>query len=131
MQEGAHILTLASAAAYLPQPGFAVYAATKAYVLHFSRALREELKPRKISVTAVCPGPVKTEFFTRAESGGNKMAVGKERFMTDSPAVVRLAVKAAKKNRAAVTPTASMKLARLGAKLLPHSLLIPLVFKRK
>ena len=51
----------------LPQPGFSVYAATKSFVLSFSKALRAELKERQIYVTAVCPGPVKTEFF---RSGG-------------------------------------------------------------
>lgn len=49
------IINVASAAAFSPQPGFNVYAATKAYVLSFSRALNAELKSRKITVTAVCP----------------------------------------------------------------------------
>lgn len=124
MGRGAHILTLASAAAYLPQPGFAVYAATKAYVLHFSRALARELRPRGITVTAVCPGPVRTEFFARAEAGGKKMPKGKEKYMQESETVVRRALKAARKGRTVVTPSLPMKLARLGAKLLPHALLI-------
>ena len=63
---GASVLQFASAAAFLPQPGFAVYAATKSYVLSYSRALAAELSRRKIRVTAVCPGPVETEFFGRA-----------------------------------------------------------------
>ena len=124
MGKGARILTLASAAAYLPQPGFAVYAATTAYVLHFSRALARELRTRGITVTAVCPGPVRTEFFARAEAGGKKMPKGKEKYMQESETVVRRALKAAKKGRTVVTPSLSMKFARLGAKLLPHSLLI-------
>ena len=124
MDRGAHIVPLASAAAYLPQPGFAVYAATKAYVLHLSRALARELRPRGITVTAVCPGPVRTEFFTRAEKNGKKMPKGKEKYMQASVTVVRRALKAAKKGRTVITPSFSMKLARLGAKLLPHSVLI-------
>ena len=60
---GSRIINLASAAAFCPQPGFAVYAATKSYVLSFSRALGAELRRRGIYVTAVCPGPVDTEFF--------------------------------------------------------------------
>ena len=60
----------ASSAAFLPQPGFAIYAATKSFVLSYSRALNQELRSRRIYVTAVCPGPVKTEFFDIAESTG-------------------------------------------------------------
>ena len=62
MSQNSRILQFASSAAFLPQPGFAVYAASKAYVLSYSRALNRELKGRKIFVTAICPGPVRTEF---------------------------------------------------------------------
>ena len=64
MKEKSRILQFASSAAFLPQPGFAVYAATKAFVLSFSRALREELKERKIFVTAVCPDRCRRNFST-------------------------------------------------------------------
>ena len=67
MRAKSRIIQLASSAAFLPQPGFSVYAATKSFVLSFSKALRAELKERQIYVTAVCPGPVKTEFFEVAE----------------------------------------------------------------
>jgi short-subunit dehydrogenase len=60
------ILNVASVAAFLPGPGMAVYYATKAYVLSFSEALHWELRPRGIRVTALCPGPVPTEFQARA-----------------------------------------------------------------
>lgn len=63
LSKGARVIQFASAAAFLPQPDFAVYAASKAFVLSYSRALNRELRPRNIVVTAVCPGPVKTEFF--------------------------------------------------------------------
>src|SRR5262249_33250593 len=56
------ILNVASVAGFLPGPGTAVYHATKAFVLSFSEALHHELKPRGIRVTALCPGPVPTEF---------------------------------------------------------------------
>ncbi len=46
----------------MPGPGMAVYHATKAYVLSFSEALHRELKPKGVRVTALCPGPVDTEF---------------------------------------------------------------------
>jgi uncharacterized protein len=68
MGRGSKIVNIASSAGFAPQAHFAVYSATKSYVLNFSRALNQELKERKISVTAVCPGPVKTEFFDVAQS---------------------------------------------------------------
>lgn len=58
MPANSYLIQFASIAGILPQPNFAVYAASKAYVLSFSRAIREELKAKKIYVTAVCPGPV-------------------------------------------------------------------------
>ena len=60
------ILNVASLAGFLPGPGMAVYYATKAYVVSFSEALHAELKPQGIRVTALCPGPVPTEFQRRA-----------------------------------------------------------------
>lgn len=60
------ILNVASIAAFVPGPGMAVYYASKAYVLSFSEALSVELKARGIRVTALCPGPVETEFAQRA-----------------------------------------------------------------
>ena len=77
MREGSRIIQMASSAAFLPQPDFAVYAATKSYVLSFSRALGEELKRDGIYVTAVCPGPVDTPFFDIAEAGGSTLALKK------------------------------------------------------
>lgn len=64
MPPRSRILLMASSAAFAPQPGFAVYAATKAYVLSLARALRQELREQMLTVTAVCPGPVDTEFLT-------------------------------------------------------------------
>lgn len=62
------ILNLASTAAYVPGPLQAVYYATKAYVLSLSEALAEELRGTQITVTALCPGPVKTGFATASKS---------------------------------------------------------------
>jgi uncharacterized protein len=67
MQKGSRIIQLASSIAFSPAPYFAVYAATKAYVVSLSEALNYELKDRGITVTAVCPGPVATEFFSVAQ----------------------------------------------------------------
>ena len=69
MERGAHIINIASIAAFLPVPEMSVYAATKAYVLRYSLALRRELAPRGISVTTVCPGWMDTDFIPLASAG--------------------------------------------------------------
>src|SRR5436190_14200442 len=60
------ILNVASVASFMPGPGMAVYHATKAYVLSFSEALHRELGGQGVRVTALCPGPVVTDFMARA-----------------------------------------------------------------
>lgn len=67
MKSGGSILQVASSIAFCPAPNFAVYAATKAYVLSLTEALNFELKERGVHVMAVCPGPVETEFFSVAQ----------------------------------------------------------------
>src|SRR5262249_28619120 len=57
-----HILLIASLLGYQAVPGYAVYAATKAYVLLFGEALHQELQPHGVAVTALCPGPAATSF---------------------------------------------------------------------
>ena len=66
MRQGGRIVQLGSLSSFQPVPYMAVYGASKAYVLAFSRALNQELRPRGIRVMAVCPGWVRTEFFDRA-----------------------------------------------------------------
>ena len=66
LAQGAEVYQIASFSAFLPLPYVSVYAATKSYVLSFSRSLRVELANRKIRVMAVCPKWVRTEFFDRA-----------------------------------------------------------------
>ena len=70
------ILNVASVAAFLPGPGMAVYYATKAYVLSFSEALHQRIERRGIRVTALCPGPVPTEFQARAGIGSRRRRRG-------------------------------------------------------
>jgi short-subunit dehydrogenase len=67
------ILNLASTAAFQPGPGMAVYYATKAYVLSFSEALAEELRNSGVSVTALCPGPTRSDFAATAEVGNSRL----------------------------------------------------------
>ena len=121
MGKGGRIINLASAAAFCPQNGFAVYAATKAYVLSLSRALSSELRSRGIIVTAVCPGPVDTEFF---RVSGELTAPLKKLTMVKAPAVVRKALKDSRKRREISVYGVPMKAAHIGAKLLPHRLIL-------
>ena len=123
LHRGSRIINLASAAAFCPQPSFAVYAATKAYVLSFSRALGMELKRKGIYVTAACPGPVKTEFFWIS---GNPSVPMKKQFAAEAPAVVRKTLRDSMKKKEVSVYGACMKSARLGAKLLPHRLIMRL-----
>lgn len=61
------ILNTASVAGFEPGPGYAVYSATKAFVLHYSESLATELKDTGVTVTALCPGPTDTDFFLKAD----------------------------------------------------------------
>lgn len=91
LRRGSRVIQYASSAAFLPQAGFAIYAATKSFVLSYSQALHQELRKKGIFVTAVCPGPVDTEFFTIAETTGD-MPAYKQLAMANPKKVVRLAI---------------------------------------
>ena len=121
MGRGSRILQLASGSAFLPQPGFAVYAASKSCVLSFSRALREELRPRGIVVTAVCPGPVDTDFF---RAGGITLSPLKRFFLADPEKVAKKALADARKGKALSVYGLSMKMVRIVAKVLPEGWLV-------
>lgn len=71
MHAGAHIVNVCSIAAFAPTPRMTVYCSTKAFVYSFSKALRAELRKKQIGVTAVCPGPMDTEFLPVAGIQGN------------------------------------------------------------
>ena len=79
MDAGAGVLQVASAAAYVPAPYFAVYAASKSYALALALALREEWRERGISVCTACPGPVETEFFAAAGASGPQAGMAPDR----------------------------------------------------
>ena len=121
MSKGSRIINLASAAAFCPQPSFAVYAATKSYVLSFSRGLGAELRKKGIYVTAVCPGPVDTEFFTVSGALENPW---KKLTMVKAPRVVHQALTDSRKRKEMSVCSLPMKAAHVGAKLLPHGLIL-------
>lgn len=124
LSENSRIIQIASSAAFLPQPQFAVYAASKAFVLSYSRALNEELSPRTW-VTALCPGPVKTEFFQVAETTG-KIPLYKRLAMAKPENVVQKGMKDCIKKRPVSVYGWSMKSFGLLCKVLPHSLVLRL-----
>ena len=120
MKYRGRMIYMASAAAFLPQPGFAVYAASKAFVLSYVRALRAENRERQLRVTAVCPGPVNTEFFNIAENGVER-AWYKDLFMSRAKDVVRQALKDSVQKKEVSVYGTSMKLLMFASKVVPHS----------
>lgn len=126
MSNHSRILMFASAAGFLPQPGFAIYAATKAFVLHYSRGLNAELHARDIVVTAVCPGPVATEFFSVAETH-KKMASYKKMVMANPRKVVRQALRDSMMGKTLSVYGPAMKGFRILCKVLPHGLILRLM----
>ena len=122
------ILNVASVAAFLPGPGMAVYYATKAYALSFSEALHQELKPRGVRVTALCPGPVATEFQSRAGISGE---VFPSLLTRTAGRVAREGYMGLKEGRRLVVPgTANRLVARLG-RLAPRGMLLEMVARRQ
>lgn len=123
MKRGSRIIQMASSAAFVPQPDFAVYAASKSYVLSFSAALGQELKDKGIYVTSVCPGPVDTPFFDRAEKTGTTLNV-KKYTMVDAYYVVKLALRDSYHKRYVSVCSMPIKAFRLFTKLAPHSAIL-------
>ena len=126
MKKKSRIIQLASSAAFLPQPGFAVYAATKSFVLSYSRALHQELKSRNIYVTAVCPGPVKTEFFDIAETTG-EIPLYKRLVMANPRRVVAKAIRDSVAGRDISVYGLTMKAFDLLCKVFPHRFILMLM----
>ena len=113
------ILNVSSSAGFLPIPGSAVYAATKAYVTSFSEALRAELRETGVSVCAVCPGPVVTEFQRVARRENAKAEVGPKFLVVPEEQVVRDALAALEADRPLVVPGFAMKILMLVARVTP------------
>lgn len=120
LSNGSRIVNVASAAAFAPQPGFAVYAASKSYVYSLSQALGAELRSRGIVVTAVCPGPVDTEFFLRSGSLPNSF---KDSVRADAGDVVRQALMDSVRKKPVSVYGTAMKILRTAAGILPDSLI--------
>lgn len=123
IRKGSNLIQVASASAFLPQKEFAVYAASKSFVLSFTRALRAEVKDKGIKVTAVCPGPVDTEFLTISNEGRKEKKLKK--LVTVNPKVVVIkALRDAKEGKELSIYGVPMNAVYIAAKVLPHKLLL-------
>ncbi len=122
------ILVVASSAGFQPIPGQATYAASKAFALSFAEALHAELTGRGIAVTALCPGPVETEFAAVADAQ-ELFSTAPGFTLVSSPEVARQAVEGLEANRRVVVPGMAMRLATLSGRYTPRAVLLP-VLKR-
>jgi uncharacterized protein len=119
------IINVASTASFQPIPGTATYAGTKAFVLSLSEGTHAELAPKGVTVTALCPGPVKTEF---TEAAGISQAEEKlpDFFWTDVEDVARDGVEGADKGRRVVVPGLMNRAGALAGQHTPRSLILPI-----
>ena len=123
MPAGGRILNTSSIASFCPTPRMTVYGASKAYVSSFTVGLSEELKRRDITVTAVCPGPMKTEFLDVGSITGRSPAFEYLPYC-DQVRVAAGALRAAKAGRTMYTPRLFYKFYRLLAKVTPVKLMV-------
>jgi short-subunit dehydrogenase len=118
------ILNVASIAAFMPGPGMAVYYASKAYVLSFSEALHRELKPKGVRVTALCPGPVPTEFQARA---GMRDDAFPGLLTRSAEQVASDGYRGLMQGRRVVIPGAANRAGALAGRLAPHTVALPML----
>lgn len=119
------ILTVASVAAFQPLPTQATYGASKAFALSFSEALHTELGPKGITVTTLCPGPVRTEFFERARiSAAERLP---DVVWSTPEQCARVAVDGLRRGRRVVTPGIQARLSALGGRYTPRGPLLSLL----
>jgi uncharacterized protein len=120
------ILNVASTAAFQPLPGFATYAASKAFVQSFSEAVHAELSGTGVSVTCLCPGFTHTDFGENA-GASDKEAMLPEFLFTSAPDVARTGIEAMAAGRRSAIPGLANRVSMVGGRVAPRSLLLPLV----
>ena len=118
---GGGILNVASIASYLPGPCMAVYYASKAYVLSFTEALHQELRPKGVRVTALCPGPVPTEFQQRA---GIEPGLDSRILSMNATAVALAGYRGLMAGKRVVLPGVAMKLIPLLLRFAPRPVVL-------
>ncbi len=128
--DGGRIVEVDSLSAFQPVPYLNVYAASKAFVLSYSRALKAELRERRIKVMAFCPGWVKTEFFDHAERTSRSAVTFFNRVFT-ADEVVRCALKCLERGKDVCVSGLSVRLQVLGVKLLPAKLVMNVWLKQQ
>lgn len=129
MAKNGRIINIASSAAFMPQVGFAVYAASKSYVVSFGTAMDFELRDRGIRTLTVCPGPVKTEFQINATDGGSGEFTGFRKLVVADPdKLAKKSLKASLSGRHMLVYGFSQKLLHLASKILP---MYPVLFFEK
>ncbi len=101
VQGGGQILNIAAVMGFQPGPWMSTYAASKAYVLHFSEGLHEELKNTGVKISVLCPGPTRTSLYRTAQLDMDKFT--NEKTMTPEE-IALYAVRALDKNRAVIIP---------------------------
>lgn len=132
MSASSGIINISSTAAFQPIPYINIYAATKSFVLNYSRALNQELKYRKIKVLAVCPYWTKTNFFDRAVKDGKKEVVIKYIVMYNPEDVVKRALKDLDKKNKDVSIYGFKNNAQIFlTKILPHKLVMNIWMKQQ
>lgn len=119
-QRQSYILNIASIAGFMPSPYFSVYAATKAFVVSFSRALRVELKKSGVVVSCLCPGPTESEFAGRA--GMENFRFNKKEFYMNADLVAKIGLDGLLKKRDVIIPGASNKFTTALMSALPKSI---------
>jgi uncharacterized protein len=120
------ILNVASLAAFQPLPGFATYAASKAFVQSFSEAVHAELDGTGVSVTCLCPGFTRTEFGEQAGAAEHERALPDFLYM-EADDVARSGIEAMIAGRRTAIPGLKNRASMLGGRAVPRSLLLPLV----
>jgi len=115
------ILNVASIASFLPGPRMAVYYATKAYVLSFTEAMRGELGPKGVRVTALCPGTVPTEFQNVA---GFKPGLDSAVLNLSAAAVARAGYRGLMSNKRLVLPGVGVRMIPFMLRFAPRSLVL-------
>lgn len=118
------ILNVGSIAGFLPGPGMATYYASKAFVISFTEALRQELKQHGVRVTVLCPGPVQTEFQARA---GFRPGFDSAILDVSAADVARQGYRGLMANKRAVLPGLGIKAVPLMLRLFPRSFILAAV----
>jgi hypothetical protein len=124
------VLNVASTAAFQPLPGQAGYAASKAFVLSYTQAVRAELHGTGVTATALCPGPVQTEFVATAGLEGDAEGALPKFMWVPADAVARAAVDGMASGKAVVIPGAANRVGAAFAYLTPRALLLPVLARQ-